>query len=171
MFIAVGPPSFTALAFIGMAQDVEATGLFSGYTVLDGVTNPAIISDVLSILALVSALLLWALAFVRLSQPPHKRGNRKQDTNNISIVALCYRPGSRHMRHPSQLLSSQLVGLRVSQRRLHHRHHQDRRPPQLQSDRGRRHRHGSHSFLPLDSNCLLPCEGGGSPRYLLAGQG
>jgi tellurite resistance protein TehA-like permease len=29
MFIAVGPPSFTALAFIGMAQDVTATKIFS----------------------------------------------------------------------------------------------------------------------------------------------
>ncbi|KAF8857354.1 hypothetical protein BDZ45DRAFT_623825 [Acephala macrosclerotiorum] len=63
MFIAVGPPSFTALAFIGMAQDVQATKLFEGYTDLNGIANQEIIPDVLSLLALIMAIFLWTLAF------------------------------------------------------------------------------------------------------------
>jgi hypothetical protein len=65
MFIAVGPPSFTALAFIGMAQDVAETGIFSTYTTFNGVVNQTLIADVLAIIALVAALFLWTLAFVR----------------------------------------------------------------------------------------------------------
>lgn len=63
MFIAVGPPSFTALAFIGMAQDVKAANIFSGYTTLNGVDNQTIIPDVLSIMAILAAVFLWMLAF------------------------------------------------------------------------------------------------------------
>lgn len=63
MFIAVGPPSFTALAFIGMAQDVVATKLFSGYTTLLGIENQSLIPDVLQLLALLAAIFLWTLAF------------------------------------------------------------------------------------------------------------
>ncbi|PBP16580.1 C4-dicarboxylate transporter/malic acid transporter [Diplocarpon rosae] len=65
MFIAVGPPSFTALAFIGMAQDVQATKLFGGYTDLEGISaaNQALIPDILSLLAILMAVFLWALAF------------------------------------------------------------------------------------------------------------
>lgn len=63
MFIAVGPPAFTALAFIGMAQDVQATKLFEGYTDLNGIANQDIIPDILSLLALIMAIFLWTLAF------------------------------------------------------------------------------------------------------------
>jgi C4-dicarboxylate transporter/malic acid transport protein len=63
MFIAVGPPSFTALAFIGMAQDVQAAKIFSGYTTLNGIVNQDIVPDVLSLLALIAAIFLWTLAF------------------------------------------------------------------------------------------------------------
>ena len=69
MFIAVGPPAFTALALIGMAQDVVAVKIFSipgiqtGYTTLTGIQNQALIPDVLSILALLIAIFLWVLAF------------------------------------------------------------------------------------------------------------
>jgi C4-dicarboxylate transporter/malic acid transport protein len=63
MFIAVGPPSFTALAFIGMAQDVTTTGIFTGYTKLAGIENQNIISDVLQLLALLISIFLWTLAF------------------------------------------------------------------------------------------------------------
>lgn len=61
--IAVGPPSFTALALIGMAQDVQVTNIFGSYTSLQGVTNQALISDVLSIAAIMLAIFLWMLAF------------------------------------------------------------------------------------------------------------
>jgi len=64
MMIAVGPPSFTALAFIGMAQDVATLEIFSTYTILDGIVNQSIIPDVLSIFALVVAISLWTFAFV-----------------------------------------------------------------------------------------------------------
>lgn len=63
MFIAVGPPAFTALAFIGMAQDVQATRLFEGYTDLQGIANQALIPDILSLLAILMAIFLWVLAF------------------------------------------------------------------------------------------------------------
>ncbi|KAE8453911.1 hypothetical protein EG329_007687 [Mollisiaceae sp. DMI_Dod_QoI] len=63
MFIAVGPPSFTALAFIGMAQDVTAAKIFEGYTTLNGIVDQDIIPDVLSLLALIAAIFLWTLAF------------------------------------------------------------------------------------------------------------
>jgi hypothetical protein len=68
MFIAVGPPSFTALALIGMAQDVAVTGIFTSYATLAGITNQAMMPDILSLLALLAAVFLWMLAFVRLPQ-------------------------------------------------------------------------------------------------------
>ncbi|CZS92018.1 hypothetical protein WAI453_000037 [Rhynchosporium graminicola] len=63
MFIAVGPPAFTALALINMAQDVQVTKIFDGYTKLQGVANQALIPDLFSIMALVMAIFLWVLAF------------------------------------------------------------------------------------------------------------
>jgi tellurite resistance protein TehA-like permease len=63
MFIAVGPPAFTALAFIGMARDVTAAQTFSVYTNLNGIVNQEIISDVLQLFALIMAIFLWTLAF------------------------------------------------------------------------------------------------------------
>jgi tellurite resistance protein TehA-like permease len=63
MMIAVGPPSFTALAFIGMAQDVMITKIFPAYTILNGIIDQTIIPDVLQLFALLSAIFLWALAF------------------------------------------------------------------------------------------------------------
>ena len=63
MFIAVGPPAFTSLAFINMAQDVQVTKMFDGYTKLQGVSNQALIPDFFSIMALVMAIFLWVLAF------------------------------------------------------------------------------------------------------------
>jgi tellurite resistance protein TehA-like permease len=63
IFIAVDPPSFTALAFTGMAQDVTATQIFSVYTNLNGVINQDIIPDILQLFALLMAIFLWTLAF------------------------------------------------------------------------------------------------------------
>ncbi|KAH8773321.1 voltage-dependent anion channel [Hyaloscypha finlandica] len=66
MFIAVGPPSFTALAFIGMAQDVATTKIFSTYvSSLPGISPQyqTLIPDLLQILALIAAISLWVLAF------------------------------------------------------------------------------------------------------------
>ncbi|KAF7887983.1 uncharacterized protein EAF01_011137 [Botrytis porri] len=63
MFIAVGPPSFTALALIGMAQDATTTKVFTEYYNLPGISNPAAIPDMLQLGALLSAIFLWALAF------------------------------------------------------------------------------------------------------------
>jgi len=69
MFIAVGPPSFTALAFIGMAQDLQIVKIFPNYMVLNGIENQALITDILSLFALVMAIFLWVLAFVSLYHP------------------------------------------------------------------------------------------------------
>lgn len=62
MFIAVGPPSFTALAFIGMAQDARTTEIFTKYYVLDGFTNQALIPDLLLLMAILSSVFLITLA-------------------------------------------------------------------------------------------------------------
>ena len=67
IFIAVGQPSFTALAFIGMAKDVTATKIFSTYITLTGVEDQTIIPDGLQLLALIAAVFLWVLAFWFLS--------------------------------------------------------------------------------------------------------
>jgi C4-dicarboxylate transporter/malic acid transport protein len=63
MFIAVGPPSFTALALIGMSQDAVDTQVFTQYTTLPFISNPAIIYDVMQIGSLLAAIFLWMLAF------------------------------------------------------------------------------------------------------------
>jgi len=64
MFIAVGPPSFTALAFIGMAQDLQIVKIFPAYMVLNGISNQSLITDILSLFAIIMAIFLWVLAFV-----------------------------------------------------------------------------------------------------------
>lgn len=61
MFIAVGPPSFTALALLGMSSD--GARIFPAYAGIAGVANPSIIPDVIRIVALLAAIFLWALAF------------------------------------------------------------------------------------------------------------
>lgn len=59
MFIAVGPPSFTALALIGMAND--AAKVFpQGFDISD-ITNTVLVIDVLRIVALLIAIFLWTL--------------------------------------------------------------------------------------------------------------
>jgi C4-dicarboxylate transporter/malic acid transport protein len=60
MFIAVGPPSFTALAFLGMSK--ATSSIFPSYTTITSVTNPDIISSVFRIMALATAIFLWSLA-------------------------------------------------------------------------------------------------------------
>ncbi|KAL2071798.1 hypothetical protein VTL71DRAFT_13033 [Oculimacula yallundae] len=63
MFIAVGPPAFTSIAFLNMAQDVQVTKIFDGFTKLQGVANQALIADLFNIMAIVMAIFLWVLAF------------------------------------------------------------------------------------------------------------
>jgi len=63
MFIAVGPPAFTALALLGMSQDCVDLQLFTQFAVLPGISNPAIIYDVMQIGSLLAAIFLWMLAF------------------------------------------------------------------------------------------------------------
>lgn len=63
MFIAVGPPAFTGLAFIGMANSVRTLKLFDGFTALPGITNQALIPDILLLTATLSAIFLWVFAF------------------------------------------------------------------------------------------------------------
>jgi C4-dicarboxylate transporter/malic acid transport protein len=61
MFIAVGPPSFTGLALLGISQDLAS--IYPSYTTISGVSNPAIIPDIFRVLALCTAVFLWATAF------------------------------------------------------------------------------------------------------------
>lgn len=61
MFIAVGPPAFTALALIGMAQ--ASVRIFPAYGTISGISRPELISDYLQVLALAIALFLWAVSF------------------------------------------------------------------------------------------------------------
>ncbi len=61
IFIAVGPPSFTGLALLGISNDLGR--VYPSYTTISGVSNPSIIPDVFRILALSVAIFLWATAF------------------------------------------------------------------------------------------------------------
>ena len=61
MFIAVGPPSFTALALIGMSK--ATVQLFPAYGTISGISHTELIPDYLQILALAIAIFLWAVAF------------------------------------------------------------------------------------------------------------
>ena len=63
MFIAVGPPAFTALALIGMAQDVVKTEIFPNYIELIGIIDQTLIADIFQLLALLTAIFLWVFAF------------------------------------------------------------------------------------------------------------
>jgi C4-dicarboxylate transporter/malic acid transport protein len=62
MFIAVGPPAFTALALIGMAQDMIEAKIVPDFITLPGIQNKAMITDQLQILALLAAIGLWVFA-------------------------------------------------------------------------------------------------------------
>jgi tellurite resistance protein TehA-like permease len=44
MFIAVGPPSFTGLAFLGISNDL--TRIYPSYSAISGISHPEIIPDV-----------------------------------------------------------------------------------------------------------------------------
>jgi C4-dicarboxylate transporter/malic acid transport protein len=61
MFIAVGPPSFTGLALLGISKDLGR--IYPSYTTILGVSDPSLIPDVFRILALSVAVFLWATAF------------------------------------------------------------------------------------------------------------
>ncbi|KAI6248027.1 Malic acid transport protein [Erysiphe necator] len=62
MFIAVGPPAFTSLAFIGMAQCVTQAEIFETDIGLEGVDS-ALIEPMLLLLALIVSIFLWVLSF------------------------------------------------------------------------------------------------------------
>lgn len=55
MFISVGPPAFTSLAIIGLANDFPAGETYFG--------DPAITQQVVKIMATFTAIFLWCLAF------------------------------------------------------------------------------------------------------------
>jgi C4-dicarboxylate transporter/malic acid transport protein len=61
LFIAVGPPSFTALALLGISQ--KFAEIFPSYTVISGVSHPDIIADIVIVVALCTAVFFWATAF------------------------------------------------------------------------------------------------------------
>lgn len=61
MFIAVGPPSFTGLALLGMSENFA--NIYPNYTTIEGITNPEIIADIFRIIAVSAAVILWATAF------------------------------------------------------------------------------------------------------------
>ncbi|QSZ36230.1 hypothetical protein DSL72_007356 [Monilinia vaccinii-corymbosi] len=61
MFIAVGPPSFTGLALMGMSE--EFARIYPAHATIAGITNPDVIADVFRVLAVSTAVFLWAMAF------------------------------------------------------------------------------------------------------------
>lgn len=61
MFIAVGPPSFTGLAMLGISANL--TKIYPSYTTITSVSHPEIIPDIFRIVALCTAIFLWACAF------------------------------------------------------------------------------------------------------------
>lgn len=63
MFIAVGPPSFTCAALIGMAKDVPRIFASPEVALVDGMLSPAILADGVRLAALYCSLFLWGLSF------------------------------------------------------------------------------------------------------------
>lgn len=61
MFVAVGPPSFTALALLGISAQFER--VFPAYSSLSSVTHAEIIADVFRILAVGAAVFFLGTAF------------------------------------------------------------------------------------------------------------
>jgi len=61
MFIAVGPPSFTGLALLGISADLHL--IYPASSTISNITHPEIIADVFRIIALSTAIFLWATAF------------------------------------------------------------------------------------------------------------
>ncbi|KAA8565445.1 hypothetical protein MFRU_006g00260 [Monilinia fructicola] len=61
MFIAVGPPSFTGLALLGMSE--HFSNIYPAYTTISGVAHPEIIADVFRLVTVSAAVFLWATAF------------------------------------------------------------------------------------------------------------
>ncbi|KAG9239143.1 voltage-dependent anion channel [Amylocarpus encephaloides] len=61
MFIAVGPPSFTGLALIGISEALAE--IYPAHYSIKGIHDQEIITDVFQILALSTAVFLWATAF------------------------------------------------------------------------------------------------------------
>lgn len=62
MFIAVGPPSFTCAALVGMAND--APRIFAAQVpVLDGMVSPAVLADGVRLASLYFSIFLWGLSF------------------------------------------------------------------------------------------------------------
>jgi C4-dicarboxylate transporter/malic acid transport protein len=60
MFIAVGAPSFTGLALLGISGNLA--DIYPSYTTIQGISNPTIIADIFRIVALCTAVFLWATA-------------------------------------------------------------------------------------------------------------
>ncbi|KAI9640556.1 hypothetical protein NHQ30_010854 [Ciborinia camelliae] len=61
MFIAVGPPSFTGLALLGMSESFA--NIYPSYTTISSISHPDIIADIFRIIAVSAAIFLWATAF------------------------------------------------------------------------------------------------------------
>jgi C4-dicarboxylate transporter/malic acid transport protein len=61
MFVAVGPPSFTGLALIGISQDL--TQIYPSYSTITYISNPAAIPDIFRVIAVSAAVFLWATSF------------------------------------------------------------------------------------------------------------
>lgn len=112
MFIGVGPPSFTCLALIGMANALPDDFDLQG----DGLVD----AKLLRTMALVVALFLWVLAmwFFMITLVA-------VSTSNVIHLGLHTDARSGH---PSMgaLLPSGLVGHGVPKHRIHHRHNLDR---------------------------------------------
>lgn len=115
MFIGVGPPSFTCLAFIGMANALPEDFDLQGDGLLDG--------KLIRTLALVAALFLWVLAMwffmIALIAVSTSNRTRRAFTNTS--------PGYQLM---GCLLSLGLVGHGLPQQRLCYRHHLHRQRPE-----------------------------------------
>lgn len=62
MFIAVGPPSFTCAALVGMANDIPRI-FASEVPVIDGMLSPAVLADGIRLASLYCAIFLWGLSF------------------------------------------------------------------------------------------------------------
>ncbi|KAB8293733.1 hypothetical protein EYC80_009218 [Monilinia laxa] len=90
MFIAVGPPSFTGLALLGMSQNFA--DVYPAYTTISGVAHPEIIADVFRLVTVSAAVFLWATAFwfFCVALVSVLRGARDMDSFHMSWYAFVF---------------------------------------------------------------------------------
>ena len=116
MFISVGPPSFTGLAFIGMAN--AGVEVFPHTFVLGTAAVPT--AQVLKIVAVFLAIVLWSLSlfFFCISLLATLNGMKKMSFHLVSEKGI----EGVHIYSTLKVTLADLVVVRVPEHRLHYRY-------------------------------------------------